>query len=273
MLATSPPRAPLADDLATALDPVRLLRRLVPEPDEWQARVVRSTARRMLLNIARQLGKSTTVAALAAHTARYEPGSLILCLSPGERQSAELHRKVKASLAVLGIQGADLEVDNILSTELANGSRLVALPGREDTIRGFSSARLLLVDEAARVRDDLYYAAAPMLEAGRGRLVALSTPKGRRGWWYQMWAGGGEEWERYERTAMDCPWKDPADLDLARRTWPADRFAEEFLCQFREAEGQVFAFDDIEAAFTDDVEPFYGAPEPARPSLVESTIW
>jgi hypothetical protein len=140
----------------------------------------------MLLNIARQLGKSTTVAALAAHTARYEPGALILCLSPGERQSAELHRKVKASLAALGLQGVDLEVDNILSTELANGSRLVALPGREDTIRGFSSARLLLVDEAARVRDDLYYAAAPMLEAGRGRLVALSTPKGRRGWWYEM---------------------------------------------------------------------------------------
>src|SRR6266511_4392006 len=95
-------------------------------------------------------------AVLAALTAVAEPGSLTLCLSPSERQSAELHRKAKDALGALGIRAAEFERDNILSTELGNGSRVVALPGKEATIRGFSGARLLLVDEAARVPDALY---------------------------------------------------------------------------------------------------------------------
>ena len=63
---------------------------------------------------------------------------------------------------------------------MANGSRLVALPGREETIRSYSGVRLLILDEASRVPDDLYRAVRPMLAVSHGRLVALSTPFGQR---------------------------------------------------------------------------------------------
>jgi hypothetical protein len=56
-----------------------------------------------------------------------------------------------------------------------------ALPGTEKTIRGFSGAALLIVDEAARVDDALYYAVKPMLAVSGGSLLMLSTPYGRRG--------------------------------------------------------------------------------------------
>ena len=56
-----------------------------------------------------------------------------------------------------------------------------ALLGTEKTIRGFSGAVLLIVDEAARVDDALYYALKPMLAVSGGSLLMLSTPYGLRG--------------------------------------------------------------------------------------------
>ena len=88
----------LALDLAHALDPVAFVQdRLKFEPDPWQARLLRSRAPWILLNCCRQSGKSTTTAALALHTAIYDPG-LILLVSPSLRQSKELFAKVTGFL-------------------------------------------------------------------------------------------------------------------------------------------------------------------------------
>ena len=88
----------LALDLAHALDPVAFVQdRLNFEPDPWQARLLRSRAPWILLNCCRQSGKSTTTAALALHTAIYDPG-LTLLVSPSLRQSKELFAKVTGFL-------------------------------------------------------------------------------------------------------------------------------------------------------------------------------
>jgi hypothetical protein len=49
------------------------------------------------------------------------------------------------------------EQESALRLELTNGSRIVSLPGKEKTVRGFSGAKLLVIDEAPRVADSLYY--------------------------------------------------------------------------------------------------------------------
>src|SRR5437868_253966 len=84
----------LANALAAALDPCILSVQAGLVPDPWQARLLRSQAPRILLNAARQSGKSTTTATLALHTALYQPGALVLLLSPSLRQSIELFKKV-----------------------------------------------------------------------------------------------------------------------------------------------------------------------------------
>ena len=86
--------------------------------------------------------------------------------------------------------------DNEMSLALPNGSRIVGLPGNEATIRGFSAVRLLLVDEASRVEDEMYLAVRPMLAVSDGALWLMSTPFGKRGFFYETWAHGGPEWER-----------------------------------------------------------------------------
>jgi len=258
----------LATDLALSLDPVLLAQRADIEPDEWQADVLRSTAKRLLLNCCRQSGKSTTTAIVAMHKALYQPGALVLLLSPSQRQSGELFRKV---LDVYGAAGrpCPTEAESALRLELENGSRVIALPGREATVRGFSGVDLLIVDEAARVADDLYGALRPMLAVSGGRLVGLSTPFGKRGWWYEAWEDGGADWERVRVEATECPRISAAFLEEERRSLPTLLYRSEYLCEFTDTTDQVFSSDDIRAALSAEVAPLFptlaGPASPAMP--------
>lgn len=191
---------------------------------------------------------------LALHTALYQTNSLTLLLSPSLRQSSELFKKVTALYRVLGRPVA-AEAESALRLELDNGSRIVALPGKEGTVRGFSGVRLLIVDEASRVEDDLYYSIRPMLAVSGGRLIALSTPFGKRGWWYEAWANGGAAWERVEVRAEQCP-RIPADfLAEERRALPPHVYASEYECEFVDNLQMVFASDLVRAMISADARP------------------
>src|SRR2546429_331295 len=96
-------QATFRNSLAMALDPVMLFRRATGlAPDDWQAKLLRSTAPRVLLNCCRQSGKSTCTASLALHAALYQAPALVLLLSPSLRQSVELYRKVSGQYRALG---------------------------------------------------------------------------------------------------------------------------------------------------------------------------
>lgn len=246
----------IAGDLALALDPVLLAERAGITPDDWQAAVLRSPSPRLLLNACRQSGKSTITAAVAVHTAVFAPGALVLLVSPTLRQSGELFRKALAVYRALD-RPVPAESETALTLTLETGSRIVSLPGKEGTVRGYSGAALIAIDEASRVPDDLYLALRPMLAVSGGRLIALSTPWGKRGWWHQEWTGGGPSWERYEVPATACPRIPAAFLEEERRSMGPLFFASEYECQFVETEDQLFAYDDIAAAITDDVQPLF----------------
>ena len=154
--------ASLAKDLRLALDRSSFARAVGVEPDPWQEDLLKSTSDRVLLNCSRQSGKSTTSAIIALHRALYHPSSLILCLALALRQSQELFGKRAGLYRDLG-RPVQPQGERKLSLELQNGSRIVTLPGSEKTIRGFSGTSLLIVDEASRVADELYFAVRPML--------------------------------------------------------------------------------------------------------------
>lgn len=238
----------IARELRHALDPVAFATdRLGLKPDPWQARVLRSAGKRLLLNCTRQAGKSTTTAALAAHTALYTPGALILLVSRAHRQSMELFGKVAGFLKSAG---ADLMADNKQSCELTNGARVVSLPGdKGDVLRGFSAPALLIFDEAAFALDEVYQACRPMLAVSGGRLALLSTPHGRRGFFFDAWHGEAENWQRERVTAADCPRIDPDFLRTERATIGEYWFKQEYCCEFVATSDQLFSDDAISRAF------------------------
>ena len=255
--------ASLAHDLLAALDPCILAERTGFRPDPWQAAALRSGARQQILLCSRQSGKSTVSALLALHCAIYQAPSLVLLLSPGLRQSQELFRKVRDSLSALGTAAPEPAAESALRLELPGGSRIVCLPGNETTIRGYSNVALLVVDEASRVPDELYQAVRPMLAVSGGRLLLLSTPFGRRGFFHREWTEGGDDWERVKVTADQVPRIPREWLERERATIGDWWFGQEYLCLFVDPLDSVFATEHIEAALDASVLPLFpigGAP-------------
>ncbi|MBA3895098.1 MAG: hypothetical protein H0X69_15680 [Gemmatimonadales bacterium] len=247
----------LAESLALALDPVLLARRSGIDPDPWQAQLLRSRARQSLLLCCRQAGKSATSALIAVDEAIHRPPALVLLLAPALRQSQELYRRVRATLAAAGDLAPPVIEESALRLELANGSRIVALPGKEATIRGYSNVALLVVDEAARVSDDLYQAVRPMLAVSGGRLVLLSTPFGKRGFFHHEYTEGGPGWERVKITAPEVPRIDPQWLAEERNRIGDWWYRQEYLCEFVETDDQVFGYEEIMRAVSNDVQPLF----------------
>lgn len=247
----------LAADLARALDPVLLARAGGLTPDPWQAALLRSRARQMLLLCSRQAGKSRASAWLAVDEALHRSPALVLLLAPALRQSQELFRKVKETLRSLGGAAAPIVQESALGLELANGSRILSLPGTEATVRGYSNVALLVVDEAARVADPFYQAIRPMLAVSGGRIILLSTPFGKRGFFHHEYTAGGPDWQRVTVTAHVVPRIDPAWLRAERDRIGDWWFRQEYLCEFVETEDQVFGYDMIMRAISSDVAPLF----------------
>jgi hypothetical protein len=239
--------------LALALDPSLLLRARGLVPDPWQRELLLCRDRQLLLNCSRQSGKSTAVSALALHTALFTPSALVLLLSPSLRQSGEIFRKVLEADNALG-RPVPARHRTQLRLELANGSRVLCLPAREDTIRSFGGVNLLVLDEAARVKDDVYRAVRPMLAVSRGRLVALSTPFGQSGWFYREWLRPSG-WRKFHITWRDCPRLSPEVLAVERESMGDQWVRQEFEAEFTALEGLVYP--DFPLALLD------GAPEVA----------
>lgn len=245
----------LAADLARMLNPLQVADDVGITLDDWQAALLESEEERVLINASRQAGKSTTTSILAVNQALAEPG-LILAASPSQRQSGELFRKICETLRAVK-PAPEFSLESATRLELANGSRIVALPGSESTVRGYSAPSLILIDEAARVEDDLYAALRPMLATGNGRLIALSTPWGRRGWFFEAWEYGGPSWRRFRVPATDCGRISEAFLAEELRALGPLRFGSEFLCEFADTSEAYFASSLIEAALSDTVVPLW----------------
>ncbi|MGX9431771.1 phage terminase large subunit [Bradyrhizobium sp. LeoA1S1] len=241
-------------DLARALDPVLFAADCGMTPDPWQADLLRSTAPRALLLCSRQSGKSTVTALAALHTALYEAG-LVVIASPSQRQSGEMLRTIKRFLANLE-DGPEIHSESALKIEFANGGRILAVPGTEKTIRGLAGAALVVLDEASRVEDELLAALRPMLATTDGRLIALTTPAGKRGWFYESWHSD-QDWLRIRVSASDCPRISKDFLAEELKILGGVKFSEEYNLEFVDDTISVFPSWLVDQAFRDDILPLW----------------
>lgn len=243
-------------DLVYLVDPVAFAReRLEFEPDARQAEVLGRRLRRALLNCTRQWGKSTITAAKAVHRAYFEPESLTVVLTPSARQSAEFLRKASGFARKLDI-GPRGDGDNEISLLFPNGARMVGLPGSESTVRGFSAVSLMIIDEAARVSDELYKTLRPMTAVSGGDMLLMSTPSGQRGFFYEAWMSRAEAWERISVPATECARIPKEFLEEERRVMGDWWFRQEYLCEFVDTDDGLFSREVVEAAWSHEIEPW-----------------
>jgi hypothetical protein len=235
-------------DAAYMLDPARWAKDCFGlELDPWQCQALKAPSKQSIWNIHRQAGKSSIASLKALHRAIYYPGSLTLMISKSERQSGELYRKFLGYFDQLEAAPKMTE-DKALSCTLANGSRVIALPGIEDTVRCFSAVNLIIEDEASRVPDELYAAIRPMLAVSQGEIVLMSTPNGRQGHFFKTWTEGGNEWLKIMVKADQCLRISKEFLENERLNMSDSMYKQEYFCEFVEIEGSIFSselFDSL----------------------------
>ena len=247
----------LSRDFARALSPLAFAADCgIESPDPWQIDVLTTNSKRMLLCCSRQAGKSTVSALLALHKLIYEPPSTVILISPSLNESVELYRRLHEFYEKIpGLAKATQE--SLTRLSLDSGSRVLSSPGSEKSSRGFT-ADMVIVDEAARVDDELFAAIMPtMATKPDARMVALTTPRGRRGWFFEQWTNG-QDWKKVSVTASQCPRISHDFLNEQMRSLGPLRFAAEFNCEFHDDAMSTFNSGLIRRAFShDDFEPVH----------------
>jgi hypothetical protein len=217
-------------ELAYRIDPALWVREVLGvEPTKWQEEFLKAPRGASILALtARQCGKTTTAAWAIAHAALFVPGSLSVVACPAQRQSAEAVRRVREAIIKAG---GKLVADNVYGLELTNGSRVLALPGSDDSIRGLTVDAWIVADEAARLSSDLIAALRPM-RARRpdARFAMLSTAWSRTDPFWMAWASDDPSWIRLKATAdtADTPF-DAEFLEKERRALGEHEFKREYL--------------------------------------------
>src|SRR5262249_10660374 len=150
--------------------------------------------------------------------------SVVAC--PAQRQSAEAVRRVREAAIRAG---SKLVVDNVYGLELTNGSRVLALPGSDDSIRGLTVDAWIVADEAARLSHDLIAALRPMrARRPEARFAMLSTAWSRTDPFWMTWDSDDPSWMRLKATADIVPF-DPKILEQDRLALGEEAFKREYL--------------------------------------------
>ena len=216
-------------EIAHRIDPVLWVREILGvTPATWQETFLRAPRGASILALtARQVGKTTTAAWAIAHSMLFTTGSLSVIACPAQRQSAEAVRRVKDALIKAG---AKFESEHVYGLELENGSRVLALPSSDDSIRGLTVDGWIVADEAARLGNDLIAALRPM--RGRrpeARYAMLSTAWSRTDPFWTAWAGDEQSCIRLKATADEIETFSPEFLKQERIALGEHGYKREYL--------------------------------------------
>lgn len=231
-----------------ALDPVERFRRVIGEPDDWQVDFLTARDPFVCALCSRQTGKSTATACLAYDA--ISRGMFVLILAPSERQSRELLRKVML-FRTADRHAPALIRSTLTEIEVMGGGRVVCVPASSETLRGFSAADMIILEEAAFASDDAINAILPS-RADHGRIVAITTPGGSRsGFFHSVWTGGSVR--RIIARSTEIP-RLASKVAFDRQHMPDIRFRVEHLLEWLGSGTQFISRDVIVAAFDNEVE-------------------
>ena len=255
-------------------------------PENKQKEVLDHTGKRLILNCARQWGKTTVVAIKALYEAIHQPKTNILVLASSEKQAGVLIEKAQVHAARLGYPKKRYQ-GRKHSLELPNGSKIFAVAHNRSAALGYT-ADIVIVDEAAIVKDEVFAAILPSLTRTNGKLWMLSTPSGQTGIFYEIWhdqtqkragrAGTAptgeqlahqagpervrcaripqEEWRRVTATIDDAPYADKTVVAMQMKIFPA-RAKQDYYCEFVQPAGRLLTREQIEAMIDDSIEPVH----------------
>jgi hypothetical protein len=102
---------------------------------------------------------------------------------------------------------------------------------------------------------------------GGGKLLLLTTPRGKTGTFYELWSSPSPEWHRINAKAADLKRLSCEQLARMREGMTEREWAQEFDNQFLEAEDAVFTEEAVQKLL--EIDP----PEYALPAVDLEAVW
>jgi hypothetical protein len=195
--------------------------------------------RKVIVRAARQIGKTTTVAAYFCYYILFHDNKTLAILANKASTAREILSRVQMAYEHLPKwlqQG--VTTWNKGDLELENGSRIIAASTSSSAIRGYS-INILFLDEFAFVptnlADEFFTSVYPTISSGEtSKIFVASTPKGMNHF-YKMWTEAEEGINGFHHLFVhwsDVPGRDKKWGDDQRRVLGEIKFAQEMDCEF-----------------------------------------
>ena len=212
----------------------------------YQKKVILDNSKVKILNFSRQIGKSWTAAYLATQKCLMKQNGLVIYLSTGQRAADEsLKTCKKFGDAIKVLSDGKITYDSTASCiTYSNGSRIMTLPGKPESCRGWT-VDLLVCDEMAfwQQPDECWQAIVPALlnkiAGGDKEIIICSTPLGKNSLFFDLCqrAKVENDWKYFEVSIHDAI-KDGLNVDLEQlhKLIPDPiQFSIEFECSFADS--------------------------------------
>lgn len=178
-------------------------------------------------------------------------GSNVWWVAPVYPQAKIAYRRLKRFLTNGGLPYK--KNDTELTLTLINEVNIVFKTGEKpDNLFG-EDVFAVVLDEATRMREEAYFAVRTTLTATRGPMRIIGNVKGRKNWAYKMARkaeAGAVGMAQYKITALDAVEAgilELAEIEGAKEDLPADVFAELYMAEASDDQGNPFGLKYIAA--------------------------
>ena len=206
--------------------------------------VAQSKKRFKVLNCGRGWGKTEYAVEEAVHKALAKGGRRILYVAPTIQQARDISwSRFKDRCLPITVKAKESPSLEITIKTVDGGESIIVLRGWEaiETMRG-QEFDYIVMDEVASMRNfwsGWQEVLLPTFRMSRGGALFISTPRGFNHF-YDLYNMEGKDWESFTFTTYDNPFIDPDEINDAKESSTEDKFAQEYMADFRKQEGLVY---------------------------------
>lgn len=197
-----------------------------------------------VVNCGRRWGKTTLAILEMVAKGVFKDGARIAYIAPTIQQARDISwnelKKICLPITVKSKEAPSLE----LTISTKNGSEsTIWLRGWEnvETLRG-QKFDFIVIDEIASMRNfwlNWQEVIRPTLTDNKGEVLFISTPKGFNHF-YDLYNFSDDDYKSFHFTTYDNPHMPVEEIDKAKKELPEDKFAQEYMADFRKSEGLVY---------------------------------
>ena len=230
----------------------------MPYQLEFYKKTVSSQKRKFHVNKSRQIGFTETVLRILQYECfhKYKNYRIMIIAGTREKTTKKIMSRMFKLFASINFT---IQEHSDLIIQLRNGTVIEGLPASSDSIRGDTKIKAIFLDEAAHFNlvDDsvVMDAVMPIVRTNKSDLYLISTPRGRRGFFYNVDEGSPDKSFHKLKypiwTAVGTIYsKQEAKDMLADPTVDADQ---EYLCKYTTARSSIFGDEFMEGEHEQEV--------------------